>query len=187
MEGNRTVSNCCTIRTWTLDMLWKIGVNMSGLSMYGELISHPVPATKTGQAPSRQHRATPSIGNILAIYLESSSGMADPSLTSKGQAMPLPSLALDSAVGSRVNSSVAHPCTAKQCYCVLYSPHIRNKHHRVSNGMSTSSKLSQLLAHPGDVLPVQIQVQRQQRCFVCLLGFVVELVSTDLTVQKLLH
>ena len=42
-------------------MLPKIGVNMPGLSMDGELISHPVPATKVGQAPSRQHRATPSI------------------------------------------------------------------------------------------------------------------------------
>ena len=48
-------------RIWTPDMLWKIGVNMPGLSMYGELILHPVPATKTGQAPSRQHRATPSL------------------------------------------------------------------------------------------------------------------------------
>ena len=39
------------------DMLRKIGV----ISMYGELISHPVPATKTGQAHSRQYRATPRI------------------------------------------------------------------------------------------------------------------------------
>ena len=61
MERNGTGSNCCRIRTWTQDMLWKIGVNMPGLSMYGELISHPVPATKTGQAPSRQYRAPPSI------------------------------------------------------------------------------------------------------------------------------
>jgi len=41
--------------------------------------------------------------------------------------MPLLSLALDSAVGSRVNSSVAHPGTARQWYRVLYSPHKRNK------------------------------------------------------------
>ena len=61
MERNGTGSNCCRIRTWTQDMLWKIGVNMPGLSMYGELISRPVPATKTGQAPSRQYRAPPSI------------------------------------------------------------------------------------------------------------------------------
>ena len=45
--------------------------------MDGELISHPVPPTKTGQAPNTQHRAAPSIGNILAGYLESSSGVAD--------------------------------------------------------------------------------------------------------------
>ena len=47
-------------------MLRKIGVNMPGLSMDGELISRPVPATKTGQAPNTQHRAAPSIGNILS-------------------------------------------------------------------------------------------------------------------------
>ena len=29
-EWNRTGSNCCTIRTWTPDMQWKIGVNMPG-------------------------------------------------------------------------------------------------------------------------------------------------------------
>ena len=69
-------------------------------SMCGELISRPVPPTKTGQAPSRQYRATPSVLNILAIYLVSSSGVADPSLTSEGSAMPLPSLGL--AVGSGV-------------------------------------------------------------------------------------
>ena len=151
-ERNR---NCCTIRTWTPDMLRKIGVNMPGLSMYGELISRPVPATKTGQAPSRQYRATPSIWSILAVYLVSSSGVADPSLTSEGSVMSLPSLALDSAVGSGVNSSVAHPGTARQWYRVLYSPHIRNKHHkRASDGMSTSSKLGQLLVYRGDVLPI---------------------------------
>ena len=60
-EWNGTGSNCCTILTWTLDMLRKIGVNIPGLSMYGELISRPVPATRTGQAPSRQYRATPRI------------------------------------------------------------------------------------------------------------------------------
>ena len=68
--------------------------------MYGELISRPVPATKTGQAPSRQYRTTPSVLNILAVYLVSSSGVADPSLTSEESAMPLPSLG--SAVGSGV-------------------------------------------------------------------------------------
>ena len=41
-------------------------------SMYGELILRPILATKTGQAPSRQYRATPSVLNIL--------GVADPSL-----------------------------------------------------------------------------------------------------------
>ena len=76
--------------------LWKIGVNMS---MYRELIS-PVPATKTRQAPSWQYGATPSLWNILAVYLVSASGIADPSLTNEGSAMWLPSLG--SAVGSGV-------------------------------------------------------------------------------------
>ena len=58
-------SNCCTIQTWTPDMLWKISFNMPGLSMYEELILRPLLVTKTGQAPSRQRRATPSIRNIL--------------------------------------------------------------------------------------------------------------------------
>ena len=61
--------------------------------------------------------------------------------------MSLPTLAMDSAVGSRVNSSVAHPGTAWQWYSVLH-------HQRASNGMSTSSKLGQLLAYRGDVLPI---------------------------------
>ena len=48
----------CTIWTWTSDMLWKIGVNMPALSMDEELISCPVPATKTGQADSLEpHKA----------------------------------------------------------------------------------------------------------------------------------
>ena len=51
-------------------------------------------------SPSRQYRATPSVLNILAIYLVSSSDVADPSLTSEGSAMSLPSLG--SAVGSGV-------------------------------------------------------------------------------------
>jgi len=59
-------------------------LNMPGLSMYEELISRPVSATKTGQAPSRQYRGTLRIWNILAVYLESSSCVADPSLTSEG-------------------------------------------------------------------------------------------------------
>ena len=68
--------------------------------------------------------------------------------------MLLSPLALYSAVGSRVNSSVAYPGTARQWYRVLCCPHVQNKHHqRVSDGMSTSTKLGQLLAHPGDVLP----------------------------------
>ena len=71
-------------------------------TIYGELIciSRPVPATKTGQGPSRQYRTTPSVLNIQAVYLVSSSGVADPSLTSEGSAMPLPSLG--SAVGREV-------------------------------------------------------------------------------------
>ena len=66
--------------------------------MYRELISRPVPATKTGKAYSRQYSATPSVWNITAIYLVSLSGVADPLLTSKGLAMSL--LSLGSAVGS---------------------------------------------------------------------------------------
>ena len=84
-------------------MLWKVSVNMPGLSIYGELISHNVPAMKSGQVPSRQHKATPSISNILAVYLESLYGVADHLPTSKGSAMSLSSLVLDSAMGSRVN------------------------------------------------------------------------------------
>ena len=140
MEWNGTRSNCPITRISTPDMQWKIGVNMPGPSMYGELISCPVPATNKGQAPSRQLRATPSVWNILAIYLESLSGMADPSLTSEGSAMSLSSFG--SAMGSRVSSSVSHPGTARQWYHVLHSLHIQNKHHqRASDGMSTSSEL----------------------------------------------
>ena len=85
-----------------------------------------IPATKTGQAPSRQLKATPSIWNVLAVYLESSSGVADPSLTSEGSVISLPPLALDSAVGSGVNASVAHLGTARQWYRVsVHSTHTK--------------------------------------------------------------
>ena len=92
--------------------------------------------------------------------------------TYKGSAVSLPSLALDSAVGSRVNSSVAHPETARQWYHILYSPHIRNKHHqRASDGVSTSSKLGQLLAHPGDVLPLSLEVAKMLAWVCARAGF----------------
>ena len=106
-------------------MLWKIGVNMPGLSMYGELISHLVPATNMGQEPSRQLRATPSIWNN-SFLPGISTGIADPLLTSEESAMSLPSRALDSAMGSRAISSVAYPGTARQWHHILYSldPHI---------------------------------------------------------------
>ena len=126
-EWNGTRSNCCTIRTRTPDVLQKVGVNMPGLSMDRELILHPVPATKTGEEPSRQHRATPRIWNILAVYLESSSGVPDLSLTNEGSAMSLLSLVLDSAMGSKVNYSVAQPGTARQWYRILYSTHTRKQ------------------------------------------------------------
>ena len=102
--------------------------------MYGELISHPVSTTKMGQAPTRQYRATPCIFiNILAVYLVSSSCIADPSLTNEGSAMSLPSLG--SAVGG-VELPVTHPGA-------------RNKHHhRASAFMLTFDELGQLLAQP---------------------------------------
>ena len=141
-ERNGTGSNLYPIWMWTPDTHWKIGINMSA---HRELISRPVPATKTGQAPSRQYRATPSVLNILVVYLVPSSGVADPSLTSEGLAMPLPSLG--SAVGSDV--TCGSPWNRKEWYCVLYSPQIRNKHHhRASAFMLTSGKLGQLLAQP---------------------------------------
>ena len=49
-EWNR--SNCSIIWTRTPDMLRKIGVDMPGLSMDGELISRPVLATKADKHPA---------------------------------------------------------------------------------------------------------------------------------------
>ena len=94
--------------------------------MYGELISRPVPSTKTGQAPSRQCRATPSVLNILVVYLVSSSGVAIPSLTSEGSAMSPPFLG--SAVWG-IDLPVAHPGTGREWYRFLYFPQIQSKHH----------------------------------------------------------
>ena len=72
-----------------------------GLDIDSRIILRPVPATRTGQAPSRQYRATPSVLNIISSRLP---GVFvrhhDPSLTSEGLAMPVPSLG--SAVGSGV-------------------------------------------------------------------------------------
>ena len=117
-------------------------VNVSS-SRYGELILRPVPATKTGQAPSRQYRATPSVLHILAVYLVSPSGVADPSLTSEGLVMSLPSL--DSAVGSRF--TCGSPWNRKGM--VSLSVFSTNKHHhRASAFMLTSGKLGQLLTQP---------------------------------------
>ena len=63
-ERNGTESNVAQYRRGH-----RICYRKSGLSMYRELISRSVPATKTGQAPSRQYRATSRIWNILAVYL----------------------------------------------------------------------------------------------------------------------
>ena len=79
---------------------------------------------------------------------------------------------------------MAHPGTARQWYRVLYSPHIRNKHHqKASDGMSTSSKLDQLLpmlTHR-DVLHISCSwTQRYIRCFVCLATWVCARAGFDL-------
>ena len=145
---NRTGSNCCTIRPWTPDMLWKI----PGFNMRADLAS----CTCHEDGTSTQQTVYSHIKHIkiLAVYLESWSGVADPSLTSEGSTMPLPSLTLDSAMRSSVTSSVAHSGTARHWHRVLYSPHIPNKHHqRAPDGMSTSSELGQLLAHR-NLLPI---------------------------------
>ena len=95
-EWNR---NWCTIRMWMPDVRWKNCVNMSA-HQYTESSScvlyqprrwdkHPEDGI------SIQQRATPSVLNILAIYLVSSV-VANPSLTSEGLAMSL--LSLGSAV-----------------------------------------------------------------------------------------
>ena len=73
-----------------------------GLKSQTLQILNPAPAMKTGQAPSRQSRATPSIWNILVIYLVPISGVDDPSFTSEGSAMSVP------PVGSTVGSGVIY-------------------------------------------------------------------------------
>ena len=148
-ERNGTVSNWCTIWTWTPDTRC---VNISS-ARYGELILRPVPATKTGQAPSRQYRATPSVLNLLAVYLVSSSGVTDPSLTSEGWRCHYRLWAQLWGV----DLLVAHPGTGSEWYRFLYFSQIRNKHHhRASAFMLTSGKLGQLLIQPWDFTGISI-------------------------------
>ena len=61
--------------------------------------AHLASCTSHEDGTSRRYRATLSVLNILAVYLVSSSGVADPLLTSEWSAMSLQSLG--SAVGSR--------------------------------------------------------------------------------------
>ena len=101
--------------------------NMS-THLYGELISRPVPATKTGQAPSRQYRVTPSVLNILAVYLVSLPG-------------------LGSAVGSGVTCS--SPWNKKGMVLpFVLSTNTKQASPRGSAFMLTSGKVGQLLAQP---------------------------------------
>ena len=77
------------------------------------------------------------VWNILAVYLVSLSGIADPSLTSEVSAMSVPCI-------WGVELSVAHPETGREWYRVLYSPQTRNKHHQslgASAGISTPGEL----------------------------------------------
>ena len=96
-------------------MQWKIGVNMPGLSMYGELISRlvHVPVTKMEQAPSRQHRGTPSIRNISCLP-GNFVWHRRPFAYKRGVSDVTP---VSSSGFIRVNYSVAHSGTTKQWYC----------------------------------------------------------------------
>ena len=131
-ERNGTGSNWSTIQTWT-------PIRIGKLVLICQLISHPVPATKAGQAPSRQYRATPSVLNILAVYLVSSSGVADP--WSEGSAMSLSSLG--SAVGSGV--TCGSPWNMNSiAFCVLYSLQIRNKHHHRASAFTVNIRQARI-------------------------------------------
>ena len=139
-EWNGTGSNCCTIQTWTPDMLWK-------LSTYGELISRSVPATKMGQAPSRQN-----------FYLESSSAWCRrPLIAYKrvvGDVTPVSKLLLIQPWGVALTPLwlILEQKGTGTAFCTLHT--YENKYHqRAPDGMSTSSELGQLLAHR-DVLPI---------------------------------
>ena len=148
-------------------MLQKIGVNMPGLSLDGELISRPVPqiiyrlyilgilsmpvlATKTGQAPNTQHRAAPSIGNnfsrLTGIFVWRRRPFAGRRCHSRLQHRIQPwGVELTTLWLTKVQQGNG------TAFC--NSAHIRNKHHqRAFDGQSTSSKLGQLLAHTRDVL-----------------------------------
>ena len=98
MERNGTASNCAQYRRGRRIC--------NGKLLICQLIrAHFVSCTrqedkKTGQVPSRRYRATPSVLNILAVYLVSSSCVANPSFTNVGPAMLLTSLG--SAEGSGV-------------------------------------------------------------------------------------
>ena len=167
-ERNGTGSNCCTIRTRTLIRYRKLVLICQAYQWtenWSRVLYLPRRRDKPPADSIEPHQA------YEAIYLESSSDVADPSLTSEGSVMSLPSLALDSAVGSGVNSSVAHPGTARQWYHALYSPPIWNKHHqRVSDqACQQTRKLTWPMAEPiaGYVLPQQLYTLDVALCW-CL-------------------
>ena len=60
---------------------------------------------------------------------------------------------------------VAHPGTARQRYCVLYSPHIRNKHHQRAEPILATSYLSsfiRLMWLSADTCPVFVAVTERE-------------------------
>ena len=117
------------------------GFNVSS-SMYGELILRPVPATKTGQAYSRQYRATPSVWNILAVCLP---GIF---VWRRRQARGRRSHYRLWVQPWGVELPVAHSGTGREWYRILYSPQVRNKHHQgASAGMIQRAKTVNWLSY----------------------------------------
>ena len=142
-------------------------------SRYGELISCPVPATKTGQAPSRQYRATPSVLNILAVYLEHSSCL--PGIFVRR--WTLSTLRLQ-ARGQRcyyclwtqlwgVELPVADPGTGMEWYRFLYFPQIRNKHHHRASAFMfiTRTAVGSAMRFSSSTPPTEPKLQP---CFILL-------------------
>ena len=146
MEGNGTGSNYAQYRR-------RCRICNVLICQFGELISCPVPATKMGQAPSRQYRATPSVLTFYSStwYL----GLASPFLRLQARGQRRHYRLWAQLWG--VDLPVAHPGTGSEWYCFLYFLQIRNKdHHGASASMLTSGELRQLLAQPRDFTGVMV-------------------------------
>ena len=142
---NGTGSKCCTMRTWTPDMLWKLPGLFRVLYLPRRWDKHPADSIQPHQAYGNSNRL-PEIFVWCRRLFAYKRGVSDVTPVSKLLLIQPWGVALTPLWLTLEQQGTG------TAFCTLHT--YENKHHqRAPDGMSTSSELGQLLAHL-DVLPI---------------------------------